>query len=131
MCGGGFLRQYLSLVSRHMCEINFVVSSITMYDLWCLLRHMLLSNFMTHVWGKLCDFSSITMYNLWWSLLAIWYEPAEKGLIHMIWLLLSISDWSIIMICPGGLLLVVPHLFAVLLVSVSVSWVELQKKGNN
>jgi hypothetical protein len=28
-------------------------------------------------------------------------------------LLLSISDWLIIMIGPGGLLLVVPHLFAV------------------
>jgi hypothetical protein len=32
------------------------------------------------------------------------------------------------MIGPGGLLLVVPHLFAV---SVLVSWVGLQKSGHN
>jgi hypothetical protein len=38
---------------------------------------------------------------------------------------LSISDLSIIMIGPGGLLLVVTHLFAV---PVSVLLVELQKR---
>ncbi len=36
----------------------------------------------------------------------------------------SVSDWPIIMIGPGGLLLVVPHLFAV---PVSVLLVGLQK----
>ncbi len=43
----------------------------------------------------------------------------------MIQLLLSVSDWPIIMIRPGGLLLVVPHLFAV---PVSVLWVGLAKE---
>ncbi len=38
---------------------------------------------------------------------------AVQSVINMISLLLSISDWSIIMIGPGGLLLVVPYLFAV------------------
>jgi len=37
---------------------------------------------------------------------------------------LCVSDWPIIMIRPGGLLLVVSHLF---LVPVSVLWVGLQK----
>jgi hypothetical protein len=32
----------------------------------------------------------------------------KAGPINMIWLLLSVFDWSIIMIGPGGLLLVVP-----------------------
>jgi hypothetical protein len=41
----------------------------------------------------------------------------------MIWLLLSVSNWPMIMIAPGGLLLVVPHLFAIV---VQVSWVWLQ-----
>ncbi len=41
----------------------------------------------------------------------------------MVSLLLSVSDWPIIMIRPGGLLLVVPHIFAA---PVSVSWVGLQ-----
>jgi len=36
----------------------------------------------------------------------------------------SVSDWHIIMIGPGGLLLVVPHLFTI---PVSVWWVGLQK----
>jgi hypothetical protein len=45
----------------------------------------------------------------------------------MIWLLLSVFDWSIIMIGPGGLLLVVSHLFAV---PVSVLLVG-RKKINN
>jgi hypothetical protein len=40
----------------------------------------------------------------------------------MIQLLLHGFDWSIIMICPDGLLLVVSHLFAVL-----VLWVGLEK----
>jgi hypothetical protein len=43
----------------------------------------------------------------------------------MIYLVLSVSDWPIIMIGPGGLLLVVPHLFAV---PVSVLLVGLQKE---
>jgi hypothetical protein len=38
---------------------------------------------------------------------------------------LGVFDWLVIMIGPGGLLLVVPHLFAVLVVP--VSWVWLQK----
>jgi len=38
---------------------------------------------------------------------------------------LSVSDWPIIIIGPGGLLLVVPHLFAV---PVLVLWVGLPKK---
>ncbi len=37
--------------------------------------------------------------------------PPKKSVINMIELLLSVSDWSIIMIGPDGLLLVVPHLF--------------------
>jgi hypothetical protein len=36
----------------------------------------------------------------------------EKSVINKIWLVLSVSDWVIIMIGPGGLLLVVPQ-FAV------------------
>jgi hypothetical protein len=46
----------------------------------------------------------------------------EKSVINMIWLLSFVFDWPIIMIDPGGLLLVVPHLFAVL---VSICWVGL------
>jgi hypothetical protein len=34
--------------------------------------------------------------------------PPKKSVINWTWLRLSISDWSIIMIGPGGLLLVVP-----------------------
>jgi len=37
---------------------------------------------------------------------------AEKSGINVISLLLSVSDWLIIMIGPSGLLLLVPHLFA-------------------
>jgi hypothetical protein len=37
----------------------------------------------------------------------------KKSVIHVIGLLLSVSHWPIIMIGPGGLLLVVPNLFAV------------------
>jgi hypothetical protein len=48
----------------------------------------------------------------------------KNSVIYMIWLLVTVSDWPIIMIGPGGLLLVVPHLFAV---PVSVLWVGLQK----
>jgi len=50
--------------------------------------------------------------------------PAEKSVINMIELVLSVFDWPVIMIGPCGLLLVVPHLFAV---PVSVLWVGLQK----
>jgi hypothetical protein len=52
------------------------------------------------------------------------YKPAAKSVLNMNLLLLSVSDWPIIMISPGGLLLVVPHLFSVL---VTVVWVGLQK----
>jgi hypothetical protein len=52
------------------------------------------------------------------------YEPGKKSVINMNLLLLSVSDWPIIMIGPGGLLLVVHHLFSVL---VTVVWVGLQK----
>jgi len=45
----------------------------------------------------------------------------KKSVINTIWLVLSISDWLIIMTGPGGLLLVVPH------VVVSVSWAGLQE----
>jgi hypothetical protein len=45
-------------------------------------------------------------------------------------LLISVSDWSIIMIRPGGLLLVVPLPY-LLSLFVSVLWVELQKKLNS
>jgi len=38
--------------------------------------------------------------------------------------MLSVSDWPIIMIGPGGLLLVLYYLFAL---PVSVLWAELQK----
>ncbi len=51
--------------------------------------------------------------------------PAKKSVINMIWLLLSVSDWLIIVISPGGLLIVVPHVFGV---QVSVLWVGLPKK---
>jgi len=42
----------------------------------------------------------------------------------MIYLLSVVSDWPIIMTGPAGLLLVVPHVFAV---PVSVLFAELQK----
>jgi hypothetical protein len=51
-------------------------------------------------------------------------HPLQKSVINMIWLLLSVSDWPIIMIGPGGLQLVVSHLFAV---PDTVLWVGLQK----
>jgi vacuolar-type H+-ATPase subunit I/STV1 len=51
------------------------------------------------------------------------HTPAQKSLINMIWILLFFHC-PIIMIGPGGLLLVVPHL---LTVPVSVLWVGLQK----
>jgi hypothetical protein len=35
-------------------------------------------------------------------------HPLEKSVINMIWLLILVFDWPIIMIRPGGLLLVVP-----------------------
>jgi hypothetical protein len=50
----------------------------------------------------------------------------KKSVINTIsLLLLPVSDWPIIMIRPGGLLLVVSHVFAV---SVSIVWVRLQEK---
>jgi len=51
--------------------------------------------------------------------------PAKKSVINMIYLLLSVSDWPIIMIGPGGFLLIVPHPFPV---PVSVLLVVLQKE---
>jgi hypothetical protein len=48
----------------------------------------------------------------------------DNGVINMIWLLLLVSDWPIIMIGPGGLLLVVSNLFAV---PILVLWAGLQK----
>ncbi len=51
--------------------------------------------------------------------------PAEKSVNTMSSLLLTVSDWLIVMIGPGGLLLVAPHLFAV---PDSVLWVRLQEK---
>jgi hypothetical protein len=47
----------------------------------------------------------------------------EKSVINMIWLPIPLFDWPIIMIRPGGLLLVVPHLFAVPLSVLSVGGV--------
>jgi hypothetical protein len=51
--------------------------------------------------------------------------PGEKSLINMISLLLSVSYWPRVLIGAGGLLLVIPHLFAV---PVSILWVGLPKK---
>ncbi len=48
----------------------------------------------------------------------------EKSVINMLWLLIPVSDWPIIMIGPGGLVLVVSPLSAV---PVLVSWVGLEK----
>jgi hypothetical protein len=51
--------------------------------------------------------------------------PAEKSVINMICLLVSVFDSPIVMIGPGGLLLiVVPHLSVV---PVSILWVGWQK----
>jgi hypothetical protein len=50
----------------------------------------------------------------------------QKSVINTISLLLPVSDWSIIMIRPGGLLLVVSHPFAV---SVSVVSVRVTRKS--
>jgi hypothetical protein len=51
---------------------------------------------------------------------------SEKTVVNLIQPLLPDSDWPIIIIRLGGLLLVVSHLFAV---SVSVLWVGFQKSG--
>jgi hypothetical protein len=51
-------------------------------------------------------------------------NTCQRRVINMIRLLLPVSDWPIIMIGPGGLLLVVFHLFAV---RVLVLWVGLEK----
>jgi hypothetical protein len=42
------------------------------------------------------------------------YHFPEKTVMNMIWLLFPISELPIVMIGPGGFLLVVAHLFAVL-----------------
>jgi hypothetical protein len=57
----------------------------------------------------------------------IQYRPQKKSVINGIWLLLSVSNRSIIMIGPSGLLLVVPHIYAL---PVSVLWLGLQKINN-
>jgi F0F1-type ATP synthase assembly protein I len=54
------------------------------------------------------------------------YSPTEKSVINMILLLLSVSDWLVIMIGPGGLLLVVPHMLFVVPVFEFYGW-ECQK----
>ncbi len=59
-----------------------------------------------------------------WYQVQQWCAPAKYSVLNMIYLLLSVSDWPITMIGPGGLLLVVTHLFAV---PVSVPCVGLQK----
>ncbi len=55
------------------------------------------------------------------------FAPAEKSVMNMIWLLFSISDWPIIMIRPGGLLLVVvvPHHLFVVPVLVLWGWIAI------
>ncbi len=52
---------------------------------------------------------------------------AEKSGINVISLLLSVSDWLIIMIGPSGLLLLVPHLFAlpVSILYITKLWCEI------
>jgi hypothetical protein len=57
----------------------------------------------------------------------IQYRPQKKSVINGIWQLLSVSNRSIIMIGPSGLLLVVPHIYAL---PVSVLWLGLQKINN-
>ncbi len=52
--------------------------------------------------------------------------PLMKIVTNMIWLLLPVSDSSIIMFGTGGLLLVISHLFAV---PASVLWAGLKKKS--
>jgi hypothetical protein len=55
------------------------------------------------------------------------YAPdREKCEINMIWLLFPVFDWSIIMIRPGGLLLVFPT-YLPSLYSFSLLWVEVAK----
>ncbi len=79
---------------------------------------------------KTCLFGSAKRF--WLSMIAQfavaskWQRcaPAEKRVINMTWLLLSVSDWPIIMIRPGGLLLVVPDICRV---PASVLWVGFQK----
>jgi hypothetical protein len=54
-----------------------------------------------------------------------WGHYGQKCFIFLYYFGLDISDWSIIMIAPGGLLLVVPHVYAV---PVTVLLVGLPKK---
>jgi len=58
-------------------------------------------------------------FTVWW---------AWQGSVKLIWLMLHVSDWSILMIGPCGLLLVVSHLFAV---TILVLWMGLGKKKKN
>jgi hypothetical protein len=53
---------------------------------------------------------------------------AEKSVINMAWLPLSVSHWLIILIGPDGLLLVFSHLFAV---PILVFWIKLGKREVN
>jgi hypothetical protein len=72
-------------------------------------------------------FGSACLHNLQWLV-----KRAEHTTLHHLgkdctnymWLQLSVSDWLIVMIGPGGLLLVFSHLFVEL---VSVWWVGLLK----
>jgi hypothetical protein len=64
----------------------------------------------------------------WWKLQQCCIH-AEKSVINMIWHLFSISDWSIIMIGPGGLLLVVPSpTYSAIPISVLGGWGGVAKK---
>jgi hypothetical protein len=79
---------------------------------------------------KTCWFNSAKWF--WPSIFAQFAEACkrhskvehlpEKSVVNMIWLLLPVFDWTIIVIGPGGLLLVVSHLFAVPVWVISVGW---------
>ncbi len=56
------------------------------------------------------------------------HQWEKNVIINMIWLLLRVSSWPIIMIGPGGLLVVVFHPF---IVSISVLWGGVAKNVNN
>jgi len=83
---------------------------------------------------KICQFGSAKSF--WPNIFAQFAEVGkrhskavhmpEKSVINMIWLLLLVSNWPIIMIGPGGLLLMVSHLFAVPILVLRVA-----KKVNN
>ncbi len=79
---------------------------------------------------KTCWFNSAKWF--WPSIFAQFAEACkrhskvehlpEKSVVNMIWLLLPVFDWPIIVIGPGGLLLVVSHLFAVPVWVIWVGW---------